>query len=502
MKTLYAAQYDILDIEMTGRQTCANPFYADLYGVFTGPGGMSLKIPGFYDGDNVWKVRFSPPLPGEWTARLESKGIEIADADYRILCEPNTDPDVHGALKVDPDDPHHFVYEDGTDCFLMAYECDWLWALGLGDPEIRKIRELVEIIKRYGFNQVIVNTYAYDTPWAPGKSCPEDYGPPSECLWEGTNDNPDHSRMNIYFFKNFDRMMDCLLKAGISVHLFLKVYNKQVKWPERYSAEEDLYFRYITARYQAFSNVIWDFSKEAYHESDKSYIADRIRLVKGLDAYGRLFTLHDDKLFYSKPEYADLLDFVTLQQHSDLYAYGLLEWSRHKCPVFNSEFQYEVGPGGKDSYLTWTGHTAEETIHKTYNVVMSGCYPAYYYDYTAWDIIDYSYTPKGYEYLKILYDFFTSIPWKRFRPDTVFPCNSGIPCMSDGEGSYIVYTGKQALVNLKVTDSKLRVEWINTRTGERISGDESMGRPYTTEGISMFKNPFGDIDSILYITRL
>ena len=37
-----------------------NPFDVELSGEFTGPDGVRLRVPGFYDGGGVWKIRFSP----------------------------------------------------------------------------------------------------------------------------------------------------------------------------------------------------------------------------------------------------------------------------------------------------------------------------------------------------------------------------------------------------------------------------------------------------------
>ena len=35
-------------------------------GSFTGPGGIKLAIPGFWDGGNRWKLRFTPTVAGQW----------------------------------------------------------------------------------------------------------------------------------------------------------------------------------------------------------------------------------------------------------------------------------------------------------------------------------------------------------------------------------------------------------------------------------------------------
>lgn len=44
-------------------QIAGNPFDVELRGEFTGPGGLHLTVPGFYDGNNTWDIRFSRPYP-------------------------------------------------------------------------------------------------------------------------------------------------------------------------------------------------------------------------------------------------------------------------------------------------------------------------------------------------------------------------------------------------------------------------------------------------------
>ena len=113
---------------------------------------------------------------------------------------------------------------------MNAYEADWLWALDHDDPEIPQIRSLVDKIKERHFNQLIVNLYAHDTNWCPGTVSDKDYGPPPLFAWQGSNEDPDHARMNPAFFDHYDRMMRYLMDQGITVHLFLRVYNKEVNY--------------------------------------------------------------------------------------------------------------------------------------------------------------------------------------------------------------------------------------------------------------------------------
>src|SRR5215470_10426474 len=38
----------------------------------TDPGGATVNVPGFFDGDGRWRVRFSPGVVGRWTYRVRS----------------------------------------------------------------------------------------------------------------------------------------------------------------------------------------------------------------------------------------------------------------------------------------------------------------------------------------------------------------------------------------------------------------------------------------------
>ena len=97
-------------------------------------------------------------------------------------------------------------------------------------------------------------------------------------------------------------MMEALRDKGIVAHIMLKVYNKMVHWPAPNSVDEERYFRYVVARYQAFSNVVWDFSKEAQNERDNQLQHRLIDYVKSIDAYKRLMTVHDDDVYEHDPE--------------------------------------------------------------------------------------------------------------------------------------------------------------------------------------------------------
>src|ERR1039457_1345527 len=122
--------------------------------------------------------------------------------------------------------------------------------------------------------------------------------------------------MNIAYWQHYDRVMTALNERGMQAHIFIKVYNKQVNWPAHGSEEEKLYFRWLIARYAAYPNVNWDFSKEANNEKDLAYKLGRLRFLRQNDPYYRLLTVHDDYKTYDDAAYNELLDYRSDQQHS------------------------------------------------------------------------------------------------------------------------------------------------------------------------------------------
>ena len=473
-----------------------NPFDVEVAGEFSGPNGQRLRVPGFYDGNGVWKIRFSPPALGAWTLRTISPLAALnARTETEVECVANRNPKIHGGLRVDPSYPHHFVYEDGTRYFLMGYEADWLWGVEMNDPRRATMHRLIDLIAARGFNHLMVNIYAHDTNWSPGRKHQWDFGPPDLYAWEGTNEKPDHSRFNVRFFQLYDGMMAVLRDKGIVAHIMLKVYNKMVKWPPPGSEDEARYFRYVTARYQAFSNVVWDFSKEAYNEKNELLQARLIDLVRDTDAYDRLTTAHDDEIYEWDPELSRNLDFRTDQQHADFAAMIAFDRARRPYPVVNSEFGYERGVDKLPTYRV--EHDWQEQLRRAWHVYLAGGYGVYYYSNTAWDVVKVEPEPPGMKRFQLLSETLSALPYWRMKPANEL--SSG-PCLAlEGEVYAFYAEGQQLAVHLRglADPAHAKAEWLDTWTGAR--------EPITLGGKSIFKlrkpQGFGEAPALLLVHK-
>jgi hypothetical protein len=456
------------DFAFTASEAQDNPFEIDLSAKVMGPDGQTFTLPGFYDGNRTWKVRVSPTTEGHWSLVTQSDLPALNSQRAAFTCVPNLNPQVHGGLSVDPTHAHHFIHEDGTRYFLMGYECDWLWALDMDNPQLPTVNPFLDKLAAHGFNYIILNSYAHDTGWRSGKTSDHDYGPPAHYAWEGINEQPDHSRFNLAYWQHYDQVIKALHGRGITAHMLMKVYNKMVKWPPKGSAQDDLFFRWLIARYAAYPNIIWDFSKEAHNEKDLDYKLDRFRFIRENDPYHRLVTCHDDDKANDSGVYDMLTDFRADQHHSKWRDKVLQQRQRRAWPVVNVEFGYEHGPNGMTDKTYGVVQAPEDLVRRAWEISMAGGYTAYYYTYTAWDVVRPEDTPLGYDYFKHLRSFFETTRY--WELDPVDNLVSQGWCLANPGKEYVVFLNQAAPFTLQVAaaSSPLQAVWYHPLTGQRV----------------------------------
>jgi hypothetical protein len=100
---------------------------------------------------------------------------------------------------------------------------------------------------------------------------------------------------------------------------------------------------------------------------------------------------------------------------------------------------------------------------------MAGGFGAYYYTYTAWDVIRPNDTPPGYEYFKNLRDFFTSTGYWRMKP--VEGVSSEGYCLADRGSEYVFFLNSAVsfTVTLEGLPEPLMGEWYQPFTAARLA---------------------------------
>ena len=122
------ARWEPRDFTFSCSAPPTNPFQVVLSADVTGPNGVKLTMPGFYDGAGLWKVRVSAPTEGAWSLVTHCDIAELDGRRAAFTCVANRAPAIHGGVRIDPERPHQFMFEDGARFLPVGYECDWLWA--------------------------------------------------------------------------------------------------------------------------------------------------------------------------------------------------------------------------------------------------------------------------------------------------------------------------------------------------------------------------------------
>ena len=279
-------RWGLLEIPLSGAAS-RNPFDAVVKGVFT-QGGHTIDAPGFYDGDGIWRVRFSPPSEGAWTWTITS---DLPDLDGRNGGFTVTAPTAgnHGPVAVA--DTFHFAHADGT-----PYRQLGTTAYGWTHQEEMQRRRTLETLAASPFNKIRMLVFPNGSiPHEP--LFPFEKSGPGEADWDFTRFNP-------AYFQRLDQQVAALMALGIQADVILFHPYDENRWGfDRMPAEaDDRYVRYVVARLAAYRNVWWSIANEFdLLESKADADWDRMfQLVQSTDPHGRLRSIHNWRRIYNQ----------------------------------------------------------------------------------------------------------------------------------------------------------------------------------------------------------
>lgn len=480
-KTYSCEKWQVIDLKFQEKIKTEKPLNVVFGAQLTNTNGDEMKVPGFYNGDNSWAVRFCPPATGTWKFSTYSDQPLLTGKTGVIEVSENSKPDEHGPVEISAKDPQKFEYSDGTPYFLLAFELDWLFALDAeNEAGIPHTKNIISHVAENGFNQVVMNVYAYDANWGDrDKIKPEhNFAEPHVFPFGGANENPDYSKLNLEFFQRFDRVMRHLDEKEIISHLMIYVWNKKVNWPEPESEADNMYFDYVVKRYQAFPNLIWDISKEAlaYGRDDMGYITRRIERLRKLDGHGRLLSVHDYSYCNNFP---GKVDFISIQDwQPNIYDKMLSVVKKYpKQPVFNIEH----GGYEKTMHSIFDGAytDARVCLDRNYKCIFAGAYSTYYWQNSSWyevvfnpETLPEKKQPKL-EWYKHLHQLFSDYDFRELQPNqSTFTTY----CLTDHKSVYLFYI-TDGMIALQgdvpaLKGKTVKVKWFDPLTGKTYPGEK------------------------------
>lgn len=370
----YVEQWGLYEVTLKG-PTNGNPFTdVRLAARFT-QGTNSVEASGFYDGDGVYRMRFSPAAQGVWKYETISSATELNGKTGKFTV---TKPSVanHGPVHVT--NTFHFAYADGTPykqlgttCYVWTHQPDELQEQTLktlAASPFNKIRFCV-FPKRYTWNTNEPTMFAFEREGGSDASSPK-----------GRNNGGvtaasrfDLTRFNPKFFQHFERRILDLQKLGIEADIILlHPYDKGAWGFDAMTAQEDdRYLKYVVTRLAAFRNVWWSLANEYDFMKQKTEDDwERIgQLVARTDPFHRLLGIHNGTQIFNQTR--PWITHASIQNGAAVAEFGRAELYRDafRKPIVYDEVKYEG-----DIESRWGHISAEELVFRFWNATIAGTY--------------------------------------------------------------------------------------------------------------------------------
>jgi len=286
--------WEVYEITLQSSNLPANPYSslilpgkpAFLSATFKGTdgkcSGKTMTVQGFWDGNNTWKIRFAPPLPGTWKYETVSADRKMngkkgqLSVTYWTEEELKANPTRRGFVIVNNEverKGRYFTYSDGTP-FLWIADTWWDWTN-------RKIRfesfsKLADIRAEQGFN--IGQLFFAANGWGRESS-----------LLDPSFQHPDMEQIH-----KVEKMIEYANSKGITVWIH--------PWWSREGINKSIgevniarWWRYVIHRLHAY-NVIWvlagEYNMNNYGGFPLSFWNEIGSLIKKEDPYDRITGAH------------------------------------------------------------------------------------------------------------------------------------------------------------------------------------------------------------------
>ncbi|GAB2790434.1 DUF5605 domain-containing protein [Rhabdobacter roseus] len=351
-------QWAVYELVLEG-PTAGNPFLeVELEATFK-KGQESLVIPGFYDGQGTYRVRFSPPSQGRWTYQTKSNAPKLTNKKGTFRCVPPTGTN-HGPVRIV--NTYYLQYADGTPYYgvgTTAYQ----WTSVKQSIQAKTLATLAQA----PFNKirmcVFPKSYQYGNksePWMyPYKR-------------EGTQN--DFSQPNYEFFQNFEKRVAQLSEMGIQADVIL--FHPYDSWGYCNMGKElnEQYVRTMIARLSAYRNVWWSLANEWDEPKIKTAIDwEGIgALLQKEDPHQRLRGIHN---WYDSEDhfYDHSRPWVTHVSTQTAQYYNAIKWrERYQKPLLFDEMRYEGDvPSG------WGNLKGQDMASYFWMAGLSGGYPTH-----------------------------------------------------------------------------------------------------------------------------
>jgi len=349
-------QWGVYEVVLNG-PTNGNSFLDVQLSAVFGNGSRSIEVPGFYDGNGVYRIRFMPDTPGRWQYETRANRWELTGKTGEFTVTP-PEKGNHGPVRVH--NTYHFAYADGTP-YVQIGTTIYNW---LDTPEALQA-ETLQTLAASPFNKARMLL-------TPQRTAYRTNFPPPFWPFAGTPPHDwDYARFNPEYFRHYEKRIGQLRDLGIEADLIL--FNPYGRWgfEKMDAAGDDRYVRYVVARFGAYRNVWWSLANEwDFLRTKNEADWDRLgALVQQCDPYNHLRSIHNGNLLYDQNK--PWVTHASIQNSTAVESAAAAELYRdvYRKPVVYDEVKYEG-----DGKYRWANLSGPEMVHRFWCGTIGGTY--------------------------------------------------------------------------------------------------------------------------------
>ncbi|HZX00291.1 MAG TPA: DUF5605 domain-containing protein [Trueperaceae bacterium] len=347
-----------------GGVTVREPFRVTLHAEIEGPHGL-VRVPGFYDGGDVFRVRYLPESAGRYTFRTFSS-VAALDGHTGAFEVGPAAPTDRGPVRTDGG--FHFRHADGTTYHPIGTTA-YAWT---HQPDALQ-RDTLESLRSAPFTKIRMCLFP--------KHYQFNHNEPDRLPFERDEHGTiDFGRFDVRYWQQLERRLEELDEIGVQADLIL--FHPYDRWglASMDADVDDAYLSYAAARLSAFPHVWWSLANEfdlmkAKSPEDWERFA---AILQRDDPTGHLMSIHNCLETYDHDR--PWVTHVSIQR-IDLYktAEMVTEWrERWGKPVVVDECGYEG-----DIDQGWGNLTGEELIRRAWEGTVRGGYVGHGETYLA-----------------------------------------------------------------------------------------------------------------------
>lgn len=235
-----------------------NPFELEVDATFTHTqSGTTISIPGFYAGNNQWKIAFMPTKLGTWTYQTSSSDSNLNGVSGSVNAIASGHP---GMLKASPSNPKKWKFTDGPYVLPIGL----LFSVFLESASTSQFTQAADFLK----NSVGGNLFNF------------------RLTNKAFTGNYQNHQFDLTLWDRLDQRMEILTQRGLGVMIMPYTDDSgKPPWGAQ-SNTEKLLIRYMVARLASFPIVMFNTGIDINEYRNGSWINWYGQQVQSLDPYG------------------------------------------------------------------------------------------------------------------------------------------------------------------------------------------------------------------------